>query len=349
MKEDRNGLISPIQEHIKAVVHRWMDPNGDGDPSDGIDGWRLDVADQVNIEFWKNFRLWVNQINPNAYLTGEVWWDDFWNNKMINAEPWLRGDAFHGVMNYRLADALFKFFLEKKTAISPTEFVDLLNGMINDYGLETFFNLQNVLGSHDTERLASACVNPSRWIDHANNLKYNPEFKVHKPNNDERQLQKLIVAFQFLFPGAPYIYYGDEVGMWGADDPDCRKPMIWEELKYEDESNHPLGLYRKIDTVESDEDLFFFYKRMIELRKNFPALVHGDFKVLHADNDTGLLVISRKYNGQQILGIFNRTDYLLNYFIPPLNSILLDGEILFGNDNRRHSINRHSFQLILCK
>ena len=89
-----------------------MDPNNDGDPSDGIDGWRLDVAELVNINFWKKFRGWINEINPDAYLTGEVWWEDFWNNKMWNASKWLEGDAFHSVMNYRFGDAMFKYFID---------------------------------------------------------------------------------------------------------------------------------------------------------------------------------------------------------------------------------------------
>ncbi|SVD46962.1 uncharacterized protein METZ01_LOCUS399816, partial [marine metagenome] len=76
LKENSDGLLPPIEEHIHAVVKRWMDPNNDGDPSDGIDGWRLDVAELVNINFWKKFRGWVNEINPDAYLTGEVWWED---------------------------------------------------------------------------------------------------------------------------------------------------------------------------------------------------------------------------------------------------------------------------------
>ena len=74
-KENENGPIPEIKDHIFAIVQRWMDPNNDGDPSDGIDGWRLDVAELVNINFWKEFNGWVNKINPDAYITGEVWWE----------------------------------------------------------------------------------------------------------------------------------------------------------------------------------------------------------------------------------------------------------------------------------
>ena len=75
-------------------------------------------------------------------------------------------------------------------------------------------------------------------MDHANNLRWNPEFDIRKPSLEERNIQKSIIAFQFFFIGTPFIYYGDEVGMWGADDPDCRKPMIWDEFIYDDEVTH---------------------------------------------------------------------------------------------------------------
>ena len=143
LAEDENGLIPPIQRHIHAIVKRWMDPNNDGDPSDGVDGWRLDVADHVHIQFWREFRKWVNEINPAAYITGEVWWDDFWNNTMLNAGPWLEGDAFHGVMNYRLADALFKYMIDDKNQITTTEFKINLEIMISDYGFEPFLSVRS--------------------------------------------------------------------------------------------------------------------------------------------------------------------------------------------------------------
>ena len=103
LREDENGLVEGPREHIHAVVKRWMDPNGDGNPSDGIDGWRLDVADKVGLTFWRDFRGWVRSINPEAYLVGEVFWQDWNTGTMFNAAPWLQGDAFDAVMNYRWA------------------------------------------------------------------------------------------------------------------------------------------------------------------------------------------------------------------------------------------------------
>ncbi|MDZ7265084.1 MAG: alpha-amylase family glycosyl hydrolase, partial [candidate division KSB1 bacterium] len=112
LKEDQNGLVTGPREHIRAIVQRWLDPNGDGDPSEGIDGWRLDVAEKVNIAFWRDFRKWVKAINPEAYITGEIWWEDWPNNRMMNAKPWLQGDAFDGVMNYRVARAIKQFLID---------------------------------------------------------------------------------------------------------------------------------------------------------------------------------------------------------------------------------------------
>jgi len=305
LKEDENGLIPPIEEHIHAVVRRWMDPNGDGDPSDGIDGWRLDVADMVPLNFWRKFRSWTSSINPESYLTGEVWWKDYEKNIMFNAAPWLTGDAFDAVMNYRFGDAIYKFFLFEKKQISATDFGKLLNGFISDYGYSTVLQLQNLIGSHDNERFASACVNPDRWIDHANNVQYEKDYLVRKPNAGERQKQKIGLAFQFTFPGAPYVYYGDEVGMWGADDPDERKPMVWADLTYEDETHHPFGLPRPRDTVGVDQDLLTFYRQMIRLRREHKSLRRGSYEVLLEDNQRQIFAFKRELPEEALICVFN--------------------------------------------
>ncbi len=338
LKEDDHGLIPPISEHIHSIVKRWMDPNDDGDPSDGIDGWRLDVADMVNINFWRTFRGWVTDINPNAYLTGEVWWEDYPNNKMFNAAPWLKGDAFHSVMNYRFGDAVYKYFLFEEKKIGPAQFEDLLNGFINDYGYENILNIQNLIGSHDNERFASACVNPDRWIDHANNLSHNPEYLIRKPNSTERQKQEIALGFQFLFPGAPYIYYGDEVGMWGADDPDERKPMVWADYIYEDETHHPFGDPRPVDIVEPDMNLLQFYKHMIDIRKAHPSLTRGNYRVLFADNEHDLFAFSREFLNSYIIAIFNgsnhRQDFNLHTLLKMAGENPSEWALLFTNSKR---------------
>ncbi|NOX18135.1 MAG: glycoside hydrolase family 13 protein, partial [Chlorobi bacterium] len=239
IREDENGLVEGPKKHIFAIVKRWMDPNGDGDPSDGIDGWRLDVAEMVNHNFWKEFRKVVKEINPEAYIVGEVWWKDWTNNVMFNAAPWLQGDQFDAVMNYRFVRALKHFVIDKKNNCGAKGFVDSSKNQYRDYDKENLYVLMNLLGSHDTERLASLIRNPDGWYDHYANPQQNENFDVNKPNEEDRLKQKLIVGMQMTLPGAPQVYYGDEAGMWGGDDPDDRKPMVWKELTYETETAHP--------------------------------------------------------------------------------------------------------------
>ena len=310
-RQDINGPLEPVRKHIRNIVQRWGDPNGDGDPSDGIDGWRLDVAERLQMNFWKQFNKWVKDLNPEAYLTGEIWWEDYWNNQQFNAAPWLTGDVFDAVMNYRFGDTMFKFFLDEKQQISATELDDLLKSARQDYRPETAYALQNMLDSHDMERLASAAANPDRWMDHGNNLQYNPDFKISPPDQVGWSKIKAILTFQFTYPGAPYIYYGDEVGMWGADDPDCRKPMVWAEYNYDDETAHPCdrlpdcNYSRDCDKVYINLDILNTYKTLIQLRKKYSALVHGSYQTVLIADEKGLFAFQRSNKNEIILAVFN--------------------------------------------
>lgn len=310
-RQDELGPVEPVREHLRAIVKRWMDPNGDGDPSDGIDGWRIDVAERVQIEFWDLFGGWVRDLNPEAFITGEVWWEDWWQNKQFNAAPWLTKNRFDSVMNYRFGDAMFRFFIDDQQQIKASQLDALLQKIRSDYPPEKAYLLQNCLDSHDMERLASAVVNPDRWMDHANNLQYNREFDVRKPNTAERTIQKTILAFQFTYPGAPYIYYGDEVGMWGADDPDCRKPMVWQEFTYEPEKTHPCDYLpdcdytRPADSVAVDKNLFLYYQNLIKLRNTYRSLNRGNYRTILVDNEKGIFAFERQLGNETIRAVFN--------------------------------------------
>ena len=308
IREDKQGPPDAFRDHIRAVVRRWMDPNGDGDPSDGVDGWRLDVADMVADDFWRDFRKWVYASNPRAYLTGEVWWEDFPNNIMLDAAPWLEGDIFDAVMNYRFADAMLKAFVDRDQQITPTELDRLLTDVRDGYPQRSKYVLMNLMGSHDTERLASMVANPDRWLDHACNLNYDKDFDVNKPDSAERQVQKLILAFQFCYVGSPYIFYGDEVGMWGADDPDCRKPMLWENLEYSDEKAHPFDMPKPVDTVAPDLQLRDYYRQLIHLRKTHPELRRGEYRTFLTDDKKLLFGFERCLGERKIRAIFNASD-----------------------------------------
>lgn len=303
LARDEANLYPEVREHFRAIVRRWMDPNGDGDPRDGIDGWRLDVAAEVPMGFWREFRGWVKAINPQAFTTGEIWWDDYRNHTYKNARPWL-DDAFDSVMNYRFGDAVYRFFNQPEP-IPATQFAELLRQIHDDYGYERSLEQQNLFGSHDTSRIGSAVVNPTHRQDHGAGLQDNRDYDVAAPNAAQKQRWKQMVAFQFLAPGAPFVYYGDEVGMWGADDPDCRKPMVWPDLVYQTERAHPHGKERATNAVSPDGELRAFYQRWIALRNVLPVLRRGDFKVIQADDAKRLYAFQRTLEGTAMVAVFN--------------------------------------------
>ncbi len=306
VRREGDNLAPGPSALVRAVVKRWMDPNGDGDPSDGIDGWRLDVAELVPKGFWRDFRKWVREINPQAYLTGEVWWEDYRNHKMFNAAPWLQGDIFDAVMNYRFADGMLKYFVDTQNAYDAKGLHAHLHQILTEYPQDVNYVLMNLLSSHDTERLASMVINPNRMIDHESSADRHPNFQVRKPTAEERETQKLIVAFQALYLGAPMIYYGDEAGMWGADDPDERKPMVWPDLVYEPEKAMPDGSERTADAVYFDWDLFNYYKTMLALRREYEAIRTGDYRFEEVSNSPHVFAFSRNDGKQSILCLFNR-------------------------------------------
>lgn len=312
IKEDENGLVSGPREHVHAIVKRWMDPNNDGDPSDGIDGWRLDVAEMVKHPFWVDFRKWVREINPDAYITGEVWWEDWTNYKMFNASPWLQGDQFDAVMNYRFTRAVKDFALANNIKTTPQAFADTIKTIMNQYK-ENYYVMMNLLGSHDTERLASLAINPDGQYDHKGNPRDDINFEIRKPNEFERKKQMLAAALQFTMPGAPMIYYGDEVGMWGGDDPDCRKPMLWASISYETETTHPFGKQRPADNVSVDFSVLNWYKKLANIRNDNKALSLGTIEFEIIDNEKGVLAFKRIYRNTEIIIVVNSSgnDYSL--------------------------------------
>jgi glycosidase len=305
LREDENGLVDGPRQHIRAIVKRWMDPNGDGNPEDGIDGWRLDVAEKVNPNFWREFRKWVREINPQAYLVGEVWWEDWANEKMFNAAPWLQGDMFDAVMNYRWAREAIRFFAGKASKISAAEFRRRLESLLEDYPAENNYGLMNLYDSHDTDRIGSRIVNPDLSYDHHVGVNENRDYDVRKPNAEELQVQKLMALFQMTYVGAPMIYYGTEAGMWGADDPDCRKPMLWPDLQFEEEKSHPFGLPRPHDINAFNHELFQWYADLARLRNGHGALCTGSFQFIVTRDDKDIVAFRRVEGEQQYLVVLN--------------------------------------------
>lgn len=315
-RQDENGIVHGPREYIHAIVRRWMDPNGDGNPDDGIDGWRLDVAEKIKPAFWKDFRTWVRGINPEAYLVGEVWWEDWSNDKMFNAAPWLQGDMFDAVMNYRWAREAFRFFAGGKDSISVSEFLRRLQAMLDDYPTASNYVLLNLYDSHDTERMGSRLMNSGILYDHMGSPKDNPSYDVRKPGPRELMVQKLMALFQMTYVGAPMIYYGTEAGMWGADDPDCRKPMLWSDYRYDDEKSHPFNLDRTSDSNTFNKELFQWYSKLIKLRNSEPALRSGAFEPVATSDGSGVLTFRRVEAGEQIVVVLNNSWTVQRITIP---------------------------------
>ncbi|MEZ6318420.1 MAG: alpha-amylase family glycosyl hydrolase [Phycisphaerales bacterium] len=220
LRQTESGdLVKPVKDHIFAVTSRWMDPNGDGDPSDGIDGWRLDVAADVGRPFWKDWRAHVKSINPDAVIIAEEWGD---------ADAWFDGTAWDAQMNYPFAKAIADFF-----SLAPGMDSDTLRARLAGvfhHRPETELIQFNLLDSHDTERVASMMQNPGpRGYDSNAGIEDVAEgrYDASRPSAESFRKSVLIAGVQATMVGAPMIYGGDELGMHGPDDPSNRKPIQW--------------------------------------------------------------------------------------------------------------------------
>lgn len=333
--EGDSSFVKPVWNYFFNITKRWMDPNGDGDPSDGIDGWRLDVGNEVSHLFWKGWRKHVKSINPDAYIVGEIW-DD--------ASKWLSGDEFDAVMNYPFARATVRFFIDTDGRhMKPSAFDHELASIRKDYPGEISYVLQNLIDSHDTDRLGSMVMNPNRKYDDQNGLRNNPNYNVGKPTATARQIQKLILLFQMSYIGAPMIYYGDEAGMWGADDPDDRKPMLWADLTYENERSHPLpGKARTDDEVKFDRDLFEYYKLLVRIRKDNLALRRGSFTTLLVDDQNDTYAFKRSAMDNELIIVLNRSDHAVSVRVELPGSWIfrdqLTNDEIRGNDRLQLTI-----------
>lgn len=185
--------------YLLDVARRWLQL--------GVDGWRLDAADEIQHPYWKEFRKTVKGVNPNAYIVGEIWG---------NASDWLQGDEFDSVMNYRFRQAVLDFFATGKS--NPSQFDASLTKLRSDYPPAAEAVLFNIVDSHDTERLYNSCQGD--W-----------------------QRERAVVLFQFAYPGVPVIYYGDEIGLPGGHDPDDRRAFPWDKSQW---NTTTLAYYQKL-------------------------------------------------------------------------------------------------------
>lgn len=183
-----NTENADVKAYLLEVARYWIEEIG-------IDGWRLDVANEVDHQFWREFRQTVKAVNPDAYILGEIWHDSI---------AWLQGDQFDAVMNYPFTNAVLDFFA--KQTIEADQFIHAIGTQLAAYPQQVTETAFNLLDSHDTPRLLTLC-----------------------DNNVEAM--KLAALFKLTSPGTPCIYYGDEIGLDGGADPGCRKCMEWEPEK----------------------------------------------------------------------------------------------------------------------
>jgi cyclomaltodextrinase len=284
-KDAARGLADGPRQHVLAITKRWLAP--DGDPTKGVDGFRLDVPGDIPHPFWIEWRKLVKETKPDAYISGEIW---TW------AQPWLQGDQFDAVMNYRWADAAQKFFVNQKMASKPTEFNQYLNEIAYNYPFQVSLVQMNLFDSHDTDRFPSMFVNPDLPYDGQNRIQDNgPNYKPDKPTPQQRQRMEQAVAAQMAFVGAPMIYYGDEAGMWSPDDPSNRQPMLWPEMKFDNPD------------VKFNPELFEFYQRAIAVRKKLPELQLGFFRGVLEQDDRGVYAFARDLGDQHAYIVLNRS------------------------------------------
>ncbi len=254
-----NTNTPAVREFLFDVAEYWV--------KFGIDGWRLDVPAEIDDdEFWREFRRRVRAINPDTYIVGEIWHE---------AQRWLLGDQFDAVMNYLVTAISLNFFAANhldfhaihqaggiKDRIHPMNAYDAANDMdrlLHLYPLDITYAQLNLLDSHDMPRFLTCA-------------------------SGDKDSLKLAWLFMFTIPGAPCIYYGDEIGLDGGHDPDCRKSFPWDESRW-------------------DKDLLEYAKSCIALRTKHTAFRRGQYKRLYAEGE--VLAYSRSYNNEIFTIAFN--------------------------------------------
>ena len=277
-----NTTTPEVREFLFNIAEHWVRL--------GIDGWRLDVATEIDDDsFWQEFRRRVRAINPEAYIVAEIWHE---------SHRWLQGDQFDAIMNYDVTRPVIAFTAGKHLdlrvihqqsnyrgihhTIDAHNFANQIDHNFGLYRGDITYSQLNLIDSHDTPRFLS-CV------------------------SGDKDSLKLAWLFMFTYPGAPCIYYGDEIGMDGEHDPYCRKAFLWDESTW-------------------DTNLRSYAKKLIALRKENLAFRRGDFKRLWSAD--GVYVFSRSLDGQTFFVAMNVSESPQQAEIPYETGI--DPQALFG-------------------
>ena len=232
-----------VEKYITDVACYWI-------KECDIDGWRLDVGDEISHFFWKNFRKAIKAVKKDMLINGEIW---------HYAGDFLEGDEWDTVMNYPFYLNLIDLLADEK--INVSQFVQNLGYLKGRLNKKCYPLMWNLIDSHDTARFLHLC-------------------------NDNKKKQHLAAAFQLLLPGMPMVYYGDEYAMPGANDPDCRRGMYWDE-EYQ------------------DKEMYNWYKKLMQVRKTHACIVEGEMIETIANDDEDTIVMIRKNGEETIAMLFN--------------------------------------------
>jgi glycosidase len=295
-----------VRDYVDSVAKKWLRA--------GADGWRLDVMQEKSVDFWHEFRSAVEATKKNSIIIGELW-------KKFDVLPYVHGDTADTSMDYRFRDAVIgllaphpfdsKGFPGSGQPLAPTAFVDRLESIREDYPDATYWTLMNLIDSHDTER--------ALWT-----LTPGVETRAERERNvanvaEGKKRLRLAALIQMTMPGAPTIYYGDEVGVTGDDDPDDRRTYPWG-----DRAARRLGDRRKSDT-----NLRQYYRSLADLRKHNPVLRDGKLTFLLADDSAGTLAYGRKEGNGGAVVVLNPTTQAKTVAVP-VAGYLPDGTALGG-------------------
>lgn len=260
-----------------SIIKHWMRM--------GVKGWRLDVVDELPDQFLKNFYRVLKAVDPDSILLGEVWEDA--SNKVSygKTREYLLGDELDSVMNYPFRKILLDFFLNKQNAQSTHR---SLMSLYENYPLEHFYSLMNLIGSHDVPRVLTLLGEAPDYI----SKEEQAHFKL-APEKRAMGLKrlKMMVLWQMTFPGVPSVYYGDEAGLEGYADPLNRGTYPW---------------------GAEDKDLLDWFKEMVKLRNRYSVLKTGEWFVLLATED--VYGYARRINGGKDIFGQGRPDNLALIF-----------------------------------
>lgn len=323
-----NTFNQEYKEYIFNITRKWMcGPDGKESENwmedDGIDGWRLDVPNCLeNQNFWNEWREVVKGSKKDSYITAELWGNASGD---ING-----GNKFDTVMNYEWLKTVIGFFINQsreggvRYKLKAQDFFNELREKRTWYPYQALQASQNLNGSHDTDRLYSRIVNDvvGRNLEEGKQLEkgyngirpdlasnYHPNTTIDWRNSPikPKDILKLISIFQMTYIGAPMLFYGDEVGMWGATDPYCRKPMLWKEFLYDNEKNPSHINQNEVYSQKVDSDLFEWYKKLIRIRLENKTLVYGKFREIFADNERDVIAYERVIEDQSIIVVINNS------------------------------------------